>query len=79
MASTTVLVVSMANSVPISGRSARPRARLSALAMPPSSSTMALAPVTDTMRPIDTVLLLRLAARALCAGDMMLDFLTCPL
>ncbi len=53
MASTTVLAVSMANSVPISGRSLPERVRAFA-AMPPSRSTMALAPVTDTMRPIET-------------------------
>ena len=50
MASTIVLAVSMASSVPISGRSSgatRPRrCRL-------SSITIALEPVTETMRPID--------------------------
>ena len=53
MASTTVLAVSIANSVPISGRSATARGRLSRPTRPLSSSTMALAPVIETMRPID--------------------------
>src|SRR5581483_10435795 len=51
MAITTVSAVSMASRVPISGRSERGLG--CSPDWPPSSRTMALAPVTDTMRPID--------------------------
>jgi hypothetical protein len=51
MASTVVLVVSIANRVPISGRCASGPGLPPTAALPLSSSTIALAPVTDTMRP----------------------------
>ena len=50
VASTVATPVSMASSVPISGRSARLLGSFSCVA---SSSTMAFAPVTEAMRPME--------------------------